>query len=111
MHRRVSAGERADGGWPLPAGTGDAGEHRRGIADAEERLQALLAIVEPLEPVSFEAFEQKARERLEDHGQPDWPVLAAAMALDAHIWSHDKDFLGVGVPVWSNRNVKHVEAD
>lgn len=83
---------------------------RRGAPDAEARMQALLAIVDPLEPIVFEGLEAQARERLEPHGQPDWPVLAAAMALGAGIWSHDKDFLGVGVPVWSNRNVRHVAA-
>lgn len=84
--------------------------HRRGTPDPEARMDALLAIVEPLDPIAFEAFEAKARERLQAHGQRDWPVLAAAMALGGAIWSHDKDFLGVGVPVWSNRNVRHVEA-
>lgn len=84
---------------------------RRGAPDPEGRMAALLEIVEPLDPILFEAFEGQARERLEAHGQPDWPVLAAAMALGGAIWSHDKDFLGVGVPVWSNRNVKHVELE
>jgi predicted nucleic acid-binding protein len=81
---------------------------RYGTVDVDERMATLLDIVQPLEPIVFGTFEAQARERLERHGQPDWPVLAAAMALGADIWSHDKDFLGVGVPVWSNRNVKHV---
>jgi predicted nucleic acid-binding protein len=84
---------------------------RHGTLDAAERMDALLAIVEPLDPIAFEGFEERARERLEAHGQPDWPVLAAAMALGGQIWSHDKDFLGVGVPVWSNRNVRHLEPE
>lgn len=83
---------------------------RRSVSGADARMEALLEIVQPIEPIAFAAFEAKARERLEPHGQPDWPVLAAAMALGGAIWSHDKDFLGVGVPVWSNRNVRHVEA-
>ena len=83
---------------------------RHGPAEAEARMDTLLAIVEPIEPLLFEGAEAQARERLEPHGQPDWPVLATAVALGAGIWSHDKDFFGVGVPVWSNRNVRHVEA-
>lgn len=83
---------------------------RHSPQEAEARMDALLAIVEPIEPLLFESAETGARERLEPHGQPDWPVLATAMALGAGIWSHDKDFFGVGVPVWSNRNVRHVEA-
>ena len=43
--------------------------------------------------------------RLREGGQSDWPVLAAAMALDSGIWSEDLDFFGVGVPVWSTPNV------
>jgi predicted nucleic acid-binding protein len=82
---------------------------RRGTSDPDARMAALLEIVEPLDPVAFDVFEEKARERLDARGQPDWPVLAAAIALGGDIWSHDKDFLGVGVPVWSNRNVKHVD--
>jgi predicted nucleic acid-binding protein len=51
--------------------------------------------------------EEEARARLEPRGQSDWPVLAAAMLLDGHIWSKDRDFFGVGVPVWTTRNIKY----
>lgn len=50
-------------------------------------------------------FESDARARLDSPGQPDWPVLAGALALDAAIWSDDRDFFGVGVPVWSTRTI------
>lgn len=53
------------------------------------------------------AEEDIARARLHDRGQRDWPVLAAALALDADVWSDDRDFFGVGVPVWSTRNISH----
>jgi len=82
---------------------------RRGTPDSERRMAALLEIVEPLDPIAFDVFEGEARERLDRHGEPDWPVLAAAMALGGHIWSHDRDFMGVGVPVWSSRNVRHLK--
>lgn len=51
-----------------------------------------------------------ARARLHERGQPDWPVLAASLIFDADIWSNDHDFFGVGVPVWSMRNIKHALA-
>lgn len=82
---------------------------RLAVANVDERMDALLEIVEPVDPMLFEDFELRARERLRERGQPDWPVLAAAMALGGAIWSHDRDFFGVGVPVWSNANVKYVE--
>lgn len=50
-------------------------------------------------------FENDARARLDDRGQSDWPVLAGALAFGAAIWSDDRDFFGVGVPVWSTRTV------
>ena len=48
-------------------------------------MAALLKIVQPLEPVLFDDLEPRARERLGKRGQPDWPVLAAAMALGGAI--------------------------
>jgi predicted nucleic acid-binding protein len=31
----------------------------------------------------------------------DWPTVALALSLDAHIWTHDGDFLGCGVATWT----------
>lgn len=31
----------------------------------------------------------------------DWPVVAAALALDCPIWTEDKDFFGTGVATWT----------
>lgn len=56
-------------------------------------------------------LEQHARRRLRQGGEKDWPALAAALALDAQIWSDDTDFFGVGVPVWSTPNVHLAPAD
>ena len=52
-----------------------------------------------------------AIERLRTGGKSDWPTLAAAMALDAEIWSEDTDFFGVGVPVWTSHNTRFVTAE
>lgn len=32
----------------------------------------------------------------------DWPIAAAALALDCPIWTEDKDFFGVGIPTWTS---------
>ena len=32
----------------------------------------------------------------------DWPILAAALALDCPIWTEDRDFFGVGVATWTS---------
>ena len=64
------------------------------------------AILNVVPPLSYAGDEVAARERLTPRGQPDWPVLAAAIAFDDEIWSNDRDFFGVGVPVWSTPNIQ-----
>jgi predicted nucleic acid-binding protein len=57
----------------------------------------------------YEHLRHDADARLREGGKSDWPALAAALALEAEIWSEDVDFFGVGVPVWSTNNVQFVE--
>jgi predicted nucleic acid-binding protein len=45
----------------------------------------------------YERFEAGARERLVRRDPDDWPILAAALALECAIWTEDRDFFGVGV--------------
>ncbi len=66
--------------------------------------------VRVIEPEAYDGFEPAARARLGAHGQSDWPVLAAALALEADIWSNDRDFFGLGVAVWTTRNVGYATA-
>ena len=85
----------------------------RNLDDAaiEARMEELQSVVEPLHPDIFTKHEEWARLRLDERGQPDWPVLAASLATEASVWSHDKDFFGSGAPVWStfmlHRQVKN----
>jgi len=72
----------------------------------DERMENLLAIVEPLHPMLYHRHEQRARSCLLERGQPDWPVIAASYETAAAIWSHDKDFFGSGAPVWSTKILK-----
>ncbi len=65
------------------------------------QLERLLSLVAPLPSVVFEEYEDRARARLHERGQSDWPVLAASIEMEAAIWSHDKDFFGSGAAVWS----------
>lgn len=78
--------------------------------DIELGLEQVVAMIEPLPPNVYETFEVVARARLHERGQSDWPVLAAALAFDGGIWSHDRDFFGVGVALWSTRNMRFAEA-
>lgn len=76
------------------------------VADARELLDELMRGIELIPDTAFAAFEGAARERLHARAQSDWPILAAALAYDSGIWSHDHNFFGVGTPVWSSRNMK-----
>jgi predicted nucleic acid-binding protein len=58
----------------------------------------------------YESMRAHAEARLDAGGKKDWPLLAAALATDGEIWSDDRDFFGVGAPVWSTPNVHLVEA-
>lgn len=75
--------------------------------DASQSLAAMTALVTVLPIEFYAAMESAARERLHARAQSDWPVLAAALAAQGGVWSHDRDFFGVGVPVWSSRNMQY----
>lgn len=71
----------------------------------ENVLSELFAEIAVVADTVVQRDEGRARSRLQKRGQPDWPVLAAALSLDTVIWSNDRDFFGVGVPVWSTRTM------
>lgn len=71
--------------------------------------ERVLAMFELVRAEDYEAFGRQAWARLDEGGKSDWPLLAAALAVDGEIWSDDRDFFGVGVPVWATRNVNGVE--
>ena len=92
----------------------DAREHlpgilaKRGIdaAPALAVLEALRTIVECLDAEMYAPFERIARQRIESRDEEDWPVLAAALALDCAIWTEDADFFGTGVATWTTDRVE-----
>jgi predicted nucleic acid-binding protein len=75
------------------------------VATARDVVALATDRIQYVEMADLAGVEGSARARLGGRGQPDWPVLATAMLLDAHIWSEDRDFFGVGVGVWSTRNI------
>lgn len=111
--RRVLA-RAVDGGVALSVPEPQLVEAARVLIDkiglsAEETAEALDAVTNSVRPLALEFYtgrESAARARLHLRGQPDWPVLAAALAADGGVWSHDRDFFGVGVPLWSTRNIQ-----
>jgi predicted nucleic acid-binding protein len=80
-----------------------------GLNENEARmgLEAIARLVVPLAPEFWAHHEKRARQRLHARAQPDWPVLAAALSSGGGVWSHDRDFFGTGVAVWSSRNMAY----
>ncbi len=55
--------------------------------------------------VAYSPLEEEARWR-SPQDPADWPSVALALALDAAIWTEDRDFFGIGVAVWSTATVR-----
>lgn len=70
-------------------------------------LDQLKRLIQPVEKEWLEAFEVQARLRLKLRDEDDWPILAAALALNCPIWTEDADFFGVGVATWTTSNILH----
>jgi predicted nucleic acid-binding protein len=69
-------------------------------------LDYLRSRIQTLENEWLEDFEESARGRMQSRDLDDWPVLAAALALDCPIWTQDADFFGVGVVTWSTQHIE-----
>jgi predicted nucleic acid-binding protein len=52
----------------------------------------------------YARFESEARARI-PRDPNDWPTVAAALALEAAIWTQDPDFLGCGCPTWTTETL------
>jgi predicted nucleic acid-binding protein len=42
-----------------------------------------------------------AQERM--HDPQDWSAVALALVMEVGIWTEDRDFFGIGLPVWNTR--------
>lgn len=69
-------------------------------------LDQLAGLVQVVEPDRYRSFEQVARLRIAQRDEDDWPVVAAALALDCAIWTEDNDFFGCGVATWTTDRVE-----
>jgi predicted nucleic acid-binding protein len=83
------------------------GSQRRGDPKkAVALLHALGSLMERVGSDVYGEFEALARERLGQRDPEDWPILAAALALNCPIWTEDADFFGCGVATWTSRLVE-----
>ena len=74
--------------------------------DVPGTIQYLRSLVVPVDGQVYELYEEDAKERLRGGDEEDWPVLAAALALQCAIWTEDTDFFGTGVAVWTTNRIE-----
>ncbi|HEU5020282.1 MAG TPA: PIN domain-containing protein [Bryobacteraceae bacterium] len=83
------------------------GDPRKAL-DTLEAMGALTTIVaEDL----YSEFRPEAQRRLAARDPEDWPILAAALALECPIWTEDRDFFGCGVATWTSGSIDIFLAD
>ncbi len=80
---------------------------KRGVnsAAAMTVLDALEAVVLPLDFDLYAGLKPQALQRIALRDADDWPVLACAMTIGCPVWTEDADFFGTGVATWTSDRV------
>jgi len=65
-------------------------------------IQNLLQIIDG---TLYQEREHEAKKRMKSRDLDDWPVVATALLFNCPIWTEDKDFFGVGIPVWTTDRI------
>jgi predicted nucleic acid-binding protein len=71
----------------------------------QSTMALLTRHVEVVPEALYTEYEAAALIRIGHRDPSDWPTIAVALALDAGIWTSDRDFFGCGVPVWSTETL------
>ena len=82
------------------------GVSSKALQPALEKLEALRAIVRPMERAEYEQMRAAALVRIGRRDPDDWPVLACALMVGCPIWTEDRDFFGTGVATWTSASVE-----
>jgi len=80
---------------------------KRGIA-SEIPLQVFSKVKNLLKIIDKSIYQERAIEaqlRIKDRDFRDWPAVATALLFNCPIWTEDKDFFGVGLPVWTTDRI------
>ena len=73
-----------------------------------DALVSFEALIQVIEHDRYQLFEKEAKLRLDGIDLDDWPILATALLLDGAIWTHDRDFFGVGVVTWDTQHISRL---
>ena len=81
---------------------------KRGVSNVAvlATLDALEAVVHPVNAELYQPLERSALARIGDRDPDDWPALACALLLDCPVWTEDADFFGTGIATWTTNRVK-----
>jgi predicted nucleic acid-binding protein len=79
-------------------------DQNRGDQLLAEAFALAEAYVDIVPEEIYSAHEATALMRI-PHDPDDWPTVALALSLNAHIWTHDGDFLGCGVATWTTETL------
>lgn len=71
-----------------------------------ESLGLLRGVVEQVPAGVTAPLQDVAMERIGSRDPMDWPIVAAALALECPIWTEDKDFFGSGVATWTTDRIE-----
>lgn len=71
-----------------------------------ESLGLLRGVVDVVPTEVTEPLRDTAMERIGARDPMDWPIVAAALALDCPIWTEDKDFFGSGMATWTTDRIE-----
>ena len=81
---------------------------RLAVGTGTELLNAAFALAElrvTRVPDALFADRESAGRRRVPRDPDDLPTVALALALDAGIWTRDRDFLGCGLPTWTTETL------
>jgi predicted nucleic acid-binding protein len=71
-----------------------------------ESLGLLRGVVDAVPEEATTPLRDVALDRIGTRDPMDWPIVAAALALDCPIWTEDKDFFGSGMATWTTDRIE-----
>lgn len=72
----------------------------------EERLEYLRCYLTEIGDDDIKSFKSEAQERIGHRDPKDWQEVALALKLGCAILTEDRDFLGTGIPTWTEKTIK-----
>lgn len=70
--------------------------------DVFEHIKKILQVIDKS---IYEERISEAQQRMKTRDLDDWPVAATALLFNCPIWTEDKDFFGVDIPVWTTDRI------